>query len=425
MSSLKKYFKSASWYVTGSAIQGLTPFLLTPFLTRTLSQDQFSAFVLFIAIGTILSFLFSLGLPAALTRELILEKASFNTNLNSASLVKRYLIIIGILLIILSLMMSSNFQLVTLAISLSFALAVVQIDMAIYRAQQRAKEFVLFAIFSTALPTVFMTIGIYTDLLKSSFILFYCFFVTIFTILVNLKSFKKHVASGKFTSLFKLGWATIPHGLGMSLMQYGDRVVIAAALGLTAAGKIQVAALLGSAPLLLLSTLNHAWIPSVLEKINVSKPEGINFLNKSTKYLAIFIFALSLLIIFTNPWILKIFAPTEYDLTELSPVVVLMATSATLYIFYLRNTHILTYLGRFQSLAWITPTSISLQVLAIFALAPTFGLLSTGFALLIVVSSQALLTQIVVKKLAPDLKLTFFPLIYFVILALIATLILV
>jgi O-antigen/teichoic acid export membrane protein len=82
----------------------------------------------------------------------------------------------------------------------------------------------------------------------------------------NLSSFQTSVQSSSLAFLVKMGFPTIPHGLGMSLMQYGDRIVIAAALGLTAAGQMQIATLLGTAPLLLLSTLNHAWIPAVLEK---------------------------------------------------------------------------------------------------------------------------------------------------------------
>lgn len=425
MSNLSKYLKNASWYVIGSTIQGLTPFVLTPFLTRTLPQEQFSEFVLFIAIGTILSFLFALGLPAALTRELILEKNNLENNLTSASLTKRYLLIAGIGLLILSLIINSFSKIYILALALSLALAVIQIDMAIFRAQEKANKFVLFAIFSTALPTIFMTIGIYFNYLNNNFIFFYALFVVIFAISSNLRSFKPELKSDAFSELFKLGWATIPHGLGMSLMQYGDRVVIASAIGLTAAGKIQVAALLGTAPLLLLSTLNHAWIPSVLEKFKLSKSDGINFLNKSTKALALFIFNLALLIIFINPWLLNLFAPENYELNQLSPVVILMSMAASIYIFYLRNTHVLTYLGRFQSLAWITPTSIFLQILTIFALTPVFGLLSAAFALLIVVSSQASLTQFVVHRLAPELKLTFLPLIYFAILSVTATLILI
>jgi O-antigen/teichoic acid export membrane protein len=85
----------------------------------------------------------------------------------------------------------------------------------------------------------------------------------------------------------------------------------------------------------------------------------------------------------------------------------------------------LTYLGRFQSLAWITPISIALQILTIFALSPLFGLVSVGLALIVVVSSQALLTQIVLAKLAPDLNLTKSPLIYFVVLISVATIILI
>ncbi|MGA0986136.1 MAG: lipopolysaccharide biosynthesis protein, partial [Candidatus Nanopelagicales bacterium] len=96
MSVINKYIKNASWYVFGSAVQGLTPFLLTPVLTRTLSQEQFSDFVLFISIGTVLSFLFALGLPAALTRELILDKNNSKDTLLSVNLVKRYLLLIAL-----------------------------------------------------------------------------------------------------------------------------------------------------------------------------------------------------------------------------------------------------------------------------------------------------------------------------------------
>ena len=425
MSVINKYLKNASWYVFGSAVQGLTPFLLTPVLTRTLSQEQFSEFVLFISIGTVLSFLFALGLPAALTRELILDKGNSKDTLLSVNLVKRYLLLIALFLILLSSFFAGLYKTLLLALAISLALAIVLIDMAIYRAQQLAHKFVYFAVFSTAIPTILMTIGIYLNWITNNFILFYGLFVIAFALSQNLKIFTKLTNNNQFSTLLKLGWPTIPHGLGMSLMQYGDRVLIAAALGLTAAGKVQIAALIGSAPLLLLSTLNHAWIPEVLEKFSISKSEGLNFLNKSTKFLALFIFSLALLIILINPLLLSIFAPADYDLAQLSPIVILMATAASLYIFYLRNTHILTYLGRFQSLAWITPISIALQILAIFALAPLFGLVSVGLALIVVVSSQALLTQIVVAKLAPDLMLTKSPLIYFVVLISVATIILI
>jgi O-antigen/teichoic acid export membrane protein len=425
VSILNKYFKNTSWYIFGSSIQGLTPLLLTPVLTRTLSQTEFSQFVLYIAIATILSFLFSLGLPAALTRELILDSKNLKNNLTSLVLVKRILLIFSLLFILGSIFFTSLTQVIILSIALSMSLAVVQIDMAAHRAQQQASKFVFLAISSTALPTLLMTIFVATGYLKSYFIIFYTLFVLLLTVVFNLKALYTSGDNQRLSSLFKLGAPTIPHGLGMSLMQYGDRVIIASVLGLTAAGKIQIAALLGTAPLLLLSTLNHAWIPLVLEKFKVSKQLGIKFLNTSTTLMAIFISIISLIIMVLNSHILNIFAPTSFNLTELSPVVVVMTISSVIYVFYLRNTHVLTYLGKFQSLAWITPISIFLQILFIFGLSSTFNLLSVAFAILVASSSQAVLTQLAVYRLASELKLTTKPLIFIVVVSLAAILILI
>jgi O-antigen/teichoic acid export membrane protein len=422
--TLNKYLKNTSWYLFGSGIQGLAPLLLTPILTRTLNQSEFSQFVLFIAIGTVLSFLFSFGLPAALTRELILNKSNSENNLLSLGLLKKYLILFASILIIFSFFVSDVLQVVILAIALAMALAIVQIDMAIYRAQQKASGFVFLAIGSTAVPALLMTILIFTDLLAENFLVFYAALVFLLALSKNLSSFRTSVQSGSLAFLIKMGSPTIPHGLGMSLMQYGDRIIIGAALGLTAAGQMQIAALLGTAPLLLLSTLNHAWIPAVLEKFRAAKNIGVEFLNKSTKYLAAFIAVVALLIMIFNSQVLKIFAPEDFGLAELSPVVVVMTISSVIYVFYLRNTHILTYLGKFQSLAWITPVSISLQVIFIFALAPALGLLSAALAILLAASSQAALTQLAIKRLAPEIKLTTSPLIFIVILSMVAIIIL-
>jgi O-antigen/teichoic acid export membrane protein len=424
LSTLNRYLKNASWYLFGSGIQGLAPLLLTPILTRTLNQSEFSKFVLFIAIGTVLSFLFSFGLPAALTRELILHKTNSENNLLSLGLVKKYLISFASILIIVSFFIGDILQVVILALALAMVLAIVQIDMAIYRALQKASGFVFLAIGSTAVPALLMTIFIFTGSIADNFLIFYAFLVFLLALSRNLNSFRTSVENSSLTFLMKMGSPTIPHGLGMSLMQYGDRIVIAAALGLTAAGQMQIAALLGTAPLLLLSTLNHAWIPTVLEKFRETKDIGVEFLNKSTKYMAAFIALVALVIMIFNSWVLKIFAPEDFGLAELSPVVVVMTISSVIYVFYLRNTHILTYLGKFQSLAWITPVSISLQIIFIFALAPSLGLLSAALAILIASSSQAALTQLTVKRLAPEMKLTTSPLLFVLILSLVAIVIL-
>ncbi len=410
MNSSKKYVYNAGWYIFGSSIQGLVPFISTPFLTRILIEEDFSKFVLLVAIATILSFLFSLGLPAAITRELILNKDKQSKNYKMLKALKKYLLAPSIFFLFLGFLFNDLLQLVILAMSLALALAVFQIDMAVLRAQHKAKGFVILAVSSTAIPLFFMTLLLFFGILESAFIIFYTFFVIFIAILINARSLKEKLILKDLRPLVKLGYPTIPHGLGMSLMQYGDRIVIGAALGLTAAGKIQIAALVGTAPLLLLSTINNAWVASVLEKFSHSEVTGEIFLNKTTKYLSFLIASIALITMVASNYILKIFAPSSYGTEELSQVVILMAISSSIYIFYLRNIYILAYKGDFTSLAWITPSSIILQIFVIFFLAPLYGLIAAALGLLVSTSSQAILTQIFARRLAPEIKLTNIPL---------------
>jgi O-antigen/teichoic acid export membrane protein len=304
------------------------------------------------------------------------------------------------------------------------ALAIIQIDMAAFRAQQKANLFVFLAISSTALPTLLITALVANDLFNNLFLFVYSVFVLVLALVTNQRVLNQSGDKTRFLTLFKLGAPTIAHGIGMSLMQYGDRIIIAAALGLAAAGKIQIAALLGTAPLLLLSTLNNAWFPTVMDKFGQSKVAGLNFLNKSTNLMALFIALIATAIMFLNPFLLKLLAPESFSLAELSPTVVVMSVSAVIYVFYLRNIYFLTYLGKFQSLAWITPVSIFLQILFIFLLAPNFGLISAAFAILMASASQATLTQLAIYRLDSSIKLTTVPIIYILIVSIVAVLIL-
>lgn len=420
MSVINKYIKNASWYVFGSAVQGLTPFILTPFLTRALSKVQFSEFVLVISIGTILSFLFALGLPAAITRELILDKIKFNENFITINFVKRYLLLLSLILIFISSFLTDPYKIFGFSFALGLSLAAISLDMAIFRVKQLAYKFIYFAIFSTAIPTMLMTLGIYFGLLLNTFILFYVLFVTMFAAIQNLELFKEESNANQFTTLFKLGWPTIPHGLGMSFLQYGDRILVASIFGLTTAGVIQVAALIGTAPILLLSTLSNAWITPVLEKFNQHKLFGQSYLNKTTNYLALFILVFSILIMIGSQPLLNLFAPENYEIETMSLLVIMLSSNSLLFVIYLRNTYILLLSGKLQSLALITPLSIILQVCLLYLTSNYFGINSVAIAYSAAILIQALTTQIVVKYVARDIKLTFSPVLIWILLILMA-----
>jgi O-antigen/teichoic acid export membrane protein len=81
-------------------VQALAPFLLIPILTRNTTQETFGLLMLMIAFATVLSFIFSLGVPAILTRELIYKKSEKDQNVLTANRFQTLLFWFSLILII-------------------------------------------------------------------------------------------------------------------------------------------------------------------------------------------------------------------------------------------------------------------------------------------------------------------------------------
>ena len=71
-------------YILGSGIQAVIPFFIIPSLTRNVSQSNFGLLMVMISLGTVMSFVFSFGIPIVLTRELVFDKSNANTYKNLA-----------------------------------------------------------------------------------------------------------------------------------------------------------------------------------------------------------------------------------------------------------------------------------------------------------------------------------------------------
>ena len=89
-------------YVTGSLVQALVPFFILPVLARVLSQSQFGLLMLLVSIGTVLSFGFSLGIPAILSRDLIFQQQKSRHLKDAANRYQSLLIWLSILFFIFS-----------------------------------------------------------------------------------------------------------------------------------------------------------------------------------------------------------------------------------------------------------------------------------------------------------------------------------
>ena len=157
-----KYLKNSFWYLLGSGVQGSIPILVTPIITRSLSPEQFGEYVLVISAGTVLSFLFALGISASLFREVVLGKTPINNILRSLSPYRLSLTFMAILSFLLELIFTEHFNLFFVSLSLGFSLSLILIQLTIFKATFQARKFAFTAVASTVIPLLILTIISYS-----------------------------------------------------------------------------------------------------------------------------------------------------------------------------------------------------------------------------------------------------------------------
>ena len=188
----------------------------------------------------------------------------------------------------------------------------------------------------------------------------------------------------------RIGLPTVPHSLSLYLLAFGDRFVVASIDGLDAAGRYQVAYLVGALGITILLALNQAWAPIVLGE---PSPGRWTVLRETTAELhglvALVVAGLAL----GAPIALRILAPSTYEVADLTTVSVTVAIAAVPYVTYLSAVHVLFSTGRTRSLAWITPAIAALNLGANAAVVPLAGLWGAAAVTLVSYALQAVLVR--------------------------------
>jgi len=265
---LNKTLKHSYVYITGSLLQALTPFLIFPVLTRTTSQSEFGLVILLISIGTVLSFGFSLGIPAVLSRELIFDENRF-VHLKKLSASYQTLmtwLAVTIYFITLFINFAPSLKILFLGLVLALSLAGIQIKLSVLRAEFKSTQFAFLAITSTATPLIAITIlpnFLNVDLYRT-----YSGITVLVLLITNISNlFPKFGLTflNDIKDLVLIGYPIIFHGIAISLFQYGDKIAGYLGIGAELVSQVVIISLFMTAPMLLLSTINNAWLPASLE----------------------------------------------------------------------------------------------------------------------------------------------------------------
>jgi len=399
---LNKALNHSYVYVTGSLIQALVPFFILQVLARVLSQSQFGLLMLLVSIGTVLSFGFSLGIPAILSRDLIFQQQKSRHLKDVANRYQSLLIWLSIMFFVFSVYGQQYviLTIITLSVSLAFSLSVIQIKLSILRAEFRSLRFALLAIASTSLPMLIITlISIY----KIDNIYFYYVGISLFiTLILNFKNLSKLPNTNTIDTTKKLIFIAYPmifHGISISLFQYGDKIASFLGLGSEFVAQVVVISLFMTAPMLLLSTINNAWLPTTIELFKKSSVNAFDYLHKSSKSLSIFITIISIGIVIFSKFIVSMFVPNTYNQIEISKAIIIGLSFTPLYVIYLQNTHLFTVAKKFKSMAQITPIAAIIQFIFTFGFVSSIGISAPAYGLLLAIFVQVALTTIKAKSL--------------------------
>ena len=389
--------KSGNIYLFGALGQGLGPVVLTPILTRILDVKSYGEITFITSLAAILGILFSLGLPIVISRSYILEEESRPSITRwFKQITISYLLFAAVLIAFAG----NNLNLFILAVAFPFA--AMQLILPLARAQDKASQFAFISVIGTLLPSIAVVLNNSIDspisnpgalglgAIIGAFISF---------VLVSTKNDSTlRLSKYSLSNSIKIGYSILPHMFAMVALLNIDKVIFGNQLDKTFSGYLQVIMLVGTAPILILSALNHAWLNQILLQLKSNSIKAFADLNQTIIKLFILILILVGIINVLSTQIIKVLNPNLLVNSEVQKTIILTSIVSFIYVVYLANTHLLTWQKKFWVLGITTPASVILQSVIIYLSLNSLGYLSAAIGFGSALTLQVLLLEIYRSK---------------------------
>jgi O-antigen/teichoic acid export membrane protein len=389
--------KSGNIYLFGALGQGLGPVVLTPILTRILDVKSYGEITFITSFAAILGILFSLGLPIVISRSYVLEEES------RPSITRWFKqITISYLLLSAVLITFAGNSLNLFILAVAFPFAAMQLILPLARAQDKASQFAFISIIGTLLPSISVVLNNSFDspisnpgalglgAIIGAFISF--------TLVSTKNDSTLRLSKYSLSNSIKIGYSILPHMFAMVALLNIDKVIFGNQLDKTFSGYLQVIMLVGTAPILILSALNHAWLNQILLQLKGNSTKAFADLNQTILKLFILILILVGVINALSTQIISVLNPNLLVNSEVQKTIILTSVSSFIYVVYLANTHLLTWQKKFWVLGLTTPASVVLQSLIIYFSLDSLGYLSAAIGFGSALTLQVLLIEISRRK---------------------------
>jgi O-antigen/teichoic acid export membrane protein len=390
---LMPFGKSGSIYLFGALGQGLGPVFLTPILTRILDVKSYGEITFITSFAAILGILFSLGLPIVISRSYVLEEESRPSITRWFKQITISYLLLSAVLITFA---ENNLNLFILAVAFPFA--AMQLILPLARAQDKASQFAFISIIGTLLPSIGVVLNKSFDSPISNpgaLGLGAIIGALISFALVSTRNNSRlKLSKYSLSSSIKIGYSILPHMFAMVALLNIDKVIFGNQLDKTFSGYLQVIMLVGTAPILILSALNHAWLNQILLQLKSNSIKAFADLNQTIIRLFILILILVGIINIFSTQIINVLNPKLLVNSEVQKTIILTSIVSFIYVVYLANTHLLTWQKKFWVLGITTPASVVLQSVIIYFSLNSLGYLSAAIGFGSALTLQILLLEI-------------------------------
>ena len=381
----------------GALGQGLGPVLLTPILTRRLSVTDFGEVTFVTATASILGILFSFGLPIVISRSYVLDEQSRPSIISWFNKVIYLYLALSILILLIN---PNSIYAYIFGIALTFSC--MQLILPLARAQDKSVSFALISVLGTLLPSIAIIFNSFTEYFMNNLTALQ----TGSLIAAMLSFFMVRINVGRNAILNKYdlknslrsAYPILPHMFAMMALLNIDKVIFGQEIGKSFSGFLQVMMLVATAPIMILSALNHAWLNQVLLQLKNNSANAFSALNATIAKLLGLSFFLIISIVALNSQLIKFLNPNLKITSEVSKTIILTSLCGFIYVIYLANTHLLTWLDKFWVLGISTPLAVIFQAIVIYLTIDSFGYLSAALGLGSALTLQILLLQIARNK---------------------------
>jgi O-antigen/teichoic acid export membrane protein len=384
--------RSGNVYLLGAIGQGLGPVILTPVLTRMLSVQSYGEITFITSFAAILGIFFSFGLPIVISRSYVLEEES-RPSINKWFKQIFYVYLAFSILLLLFGNSTTNLSILALA----FPFALMQLILPLARAQDKANEFAAISILGTLAPSFAVIINsvLNSPIANSKALIIGALFGSLISFLLISPKTKSNQFNSRYSIInsVKNAYPVLPHMFAMVALVNIDKVIFGQQLDKSFSGYLQVIMLVATAPIMILSALNHAWLNQILLQLKDNSVKAFEDLNSTILRLFGLSGLLVILLAVLNKPIIGVLNPKLELTSEIQKTIILTSIATFIYVLYLANTHLLTWQNKFWVLGITTPSAVILQSVVIYLTLDSLGYLSAALGFGSALTLQVLLLE--------------------------------